>query len=139
VCLGVNSAAAAKECPNLVAGRPECVQWVSVVVFGPTAMVRRYLRGPSAGGRRIDRAGKTLPTALRRGKLDLRIEFMLPDGVHLGKIGERAAPLSTRHSPPCRQAPGRPLRQERAQAKLQETQAQARTDYSTKAHRPPQI
>ncbi|HEY7152880.1 MAG TPA: hypothetical protein VH575_02875, partial [Gemmataceae bacterium] len=46
-----------------------------------------HLGGQSADGRRIDRAGKTLPMAFRRGKLDVRIGFMLPDERHLGKIG----------------------------------------------------
>ncbi len=85
--LGVNSAAAAKWCPNIVAGCPGCAGWGNFAVFGPAAMERRYLRGPSSDGRRIDRPEKTLATAFRRGRLDSRIGFILPEGVHLGKIG----------------------------------------------------
>jgi len=67
VCLGVNSAAAANACPNLVVECPERVGWVNLSVFGPAALVRRQRREPSAGDRRIDAAGKTLLAAFRGG------------------------------------------------------------------------
>jgi hypothetical protein len=44
-----------------------------------------YLRGPAAGGRRIDRAGKTLPTAFRRGQLKFRYRIRAPGRRSSGK------------------------------------------------------
>src|SRR5262249_44746872 len=84
-CLGVNGAAAAKEGPNIVAGCPGCIWWVNCAGVQPAAMVRRYLRGPAAGGRRIDRAGKMLPTAFRRGKRRLRYRIRTPGRRSSGK------------------------------------------------------
>jgi hypothetical protein len=66
-CLGVNGAAAAKEGSNIVTGCPWCVWWVNCAVFQPAAVVRKYLRGPAAGGRRIDRAGKNVADGFSQG------------------------------------------------------------------------
>ena len=65
--------------------QPSREEWGAVpVVVSQAAKVWRYLRGPSAGGRRIDRAGKRCRRLFAGVKLISGIGFMLPDGVHLG-------------------------------------------------------